>query len=116
MKKVEAPWKSYIFIEKYDRLQWHKSMIDRRIPDFCNVLQHEKEPWYKFTRHFKQKNCPYEAGYEDTFHKKEWLKLSPVITYNFIGKYRGTFMSYFKDENKKEHTDCMRIGFEIVDY
>jgi hypothetical protein len=115
-KRIVAPWRSYYFIEKYDRLQWHKSMIDRRIDDFCAGLSNEKEPWYMLTSHLKQKNCPYEAGYEQTFDNEEWQKLSPFVTRNFIGKYRVTFFSYFKDENKKEHTDCMKVGFEIVDY
>jgi hypothetical protein len=91
-------------------------MIDRRIKDFCEGLAKENEPWSGFMSHFKRRKCPFEAGHEESFDNEEWEKLPPMVTYNFIGKYRVTFLSYLKDEKKKEHTDCMRIGFEIMDY
>lgn len=91
-------------------------MIDRHIPDFCNDIDKANEPWYIFTSHFKQRSCPYEAGYQETFDNEEWKKLSPLVTYNFIGKYRATFFSYFKNEDRTEQTDCWRIGFEIMDF
>jgi hypothetical protein len=113
--RIEAPWKSYYYIEKFDRNQWNRAMIDRRIPDFCKGLDNPNEPWYTFTSHLKQRNCPYEAGWNQTFNREKYGEIPPLVTRSFIGKYRVTFYSYLKDEKGVEQTDCLRNQFEIAD-
>lgn len=114
--RINSPWRSYYYIEKFDRGQWNRALIDRRIPDFCKGIANENEPWYMFTSHWKQQKCPYEAGWSQTFEHEEWGKLSPLVTYSFIGKYRTTFFSYIKDDKGVEQTDCVRNQFEVADY
>ena len=113
---VNAPWKSYYFIEKFDRGQWNRALIDRKIPDFCNGFSNKNEPWFMFTSHFTTKTCPFKAGMVQNFDREEWGKISPLITYSFIGKYRTTFFSYLKDDKGIEQTDCLRSQFEIADF
>jgi hypothetical protein len=115
LNRIDAPWKSYYFIEKSIRNQWNRALLDRRVPDFCKGLDNPKEPWYRFTSLLNRKECPFEAGWNQTIEHGDWGQLSPLVTYNFIGKYRVTFYSYFK-LNGKEHTDCVRNQFDIVDF
>lgn len=114
MKRIESPWKVHYFIEKYERLKWHTQIIDRRVSDFCAVLQSIKEPWYELTSSFGKKNCPYEAGHVETFTNVRVAKHTDKIPYNFIGKYRATMKSFFKDENGSEVIDCARVGLEAI--
>lgn len=90
-------------------------MINRQIPDFCAVLQADKEPWFYFTQHFKQKNCPFAAGYVETFKDCKIKKIPDYIPFTMVGKYRATFFSYYKDDKGKTVTDCMRVGFEFLE-
>jgi hypothetical protein len=105
-----------LLYEKLIRNQWNRALIDRRVSDFCQGLDNAKEPWYRFTSLLNRKECPFEAGWNQTIEHGIWAQISPLVTYNFIGKYRVTFHSYFKNANGKEHTDCLRISFEIADF
>lgn len=115
-KTIRSPWKLRYYIEKYDRGQWHTSIIDREIPDFCKVINDQKAPWKIFTSHLKQKTCPYEAGYEQTFDMEPVPEavLPPYFSVTMIGKYRAVTISYLIDENGKTHEECSKISFEIM--
>lgn len=110
-----APWKGYFFFEKFDRLKWHRGLIERRIPDLCANFASKDEPWYPLTSHFKHKGCPFEAGFVQNFNNEEYEKLPPHVTSNFIGKYRVSFFSYFSI-NGKNQTECLNFFFEIKDF
>lgn len=115
LRKVESPWKSHYFIEKYERSHWHKALIDRKIADFCAGLQIPTEPWYRMTSTFSKKNCPYEAGHVEKFEMVSVAGASKSSNFALIGKYRVTLLSFFVDEDGRQVTDCMRIGFELSD-
>lgn len=114
LKRVESPWKAYYFMEKYERMRWHKSMFDRKLPDYCAGLQNSAEPWYSFTSSFKQKSCPFDAGHIETFDMVPIANVPDYIPFSFVGKYRVTFLSYFIDDDGSKVTDCMRLGLEII--
>ena len=59
---VKSPWAVTIFTEKYIRNQWSVVILNKKIPDFCEVVQKITEPWYYVTSHFIPKNCPFPAG------------------------------------------------------
>lgn len=115
LKRIEGPWKVHYFIEKYDRMRWHAAIIDRKVPDFCKALNAVKEPWYDFTRQFKQKDCPYEAGHVEVFENAAVARNLGPIPFPLIGKYRASVVSYFTDENGAEVKDCARAGFDILE-
>jgi hypothetical protein len=62
LKTVKSPWKWIIFTEKFERNQWNVEAFNRVIPDFCQVIQNQNEPWHFVTKNFKHKNCPFPAG------------------------------------------------------
>lgn len=91
-------------------------MIDRKISDFCEVAQGSSEPWYRFTSQFSKKNCPYDAGYVETFVEKDFGLMSKLITPTFLGKYRVFFYQYLNDKKEGEIVDCVKIGFEFINF
>lgn len=62
LKEVKSPWTSVVFTEKYERGKWNVEMFYKRIPNFCESIQKETEPWYHITKHFEPKSCPFPAG------------------------------------------------------
>lgn len=101
-------------MEKFERSKWHSSLINRKIPDYCTGLQNPAEPWYSFTSGFQKKECPYDAGHVEIF---DGLAVATVPDYfppTFIGKFRISFYSFHIDDDNSEVTDCMRVGFEII--
>lgn len=81
MKRVESPWKSHYFIEKFERKKWLKAIIDRQIPDFCGSIDNQKEPWVYVTTHIKKKNCPFEAGHVEVFEHAEIKRIPDYIPF-----------------------------------
>lgn len=66
LKEVKSPWVSTVFAERYERGQWNVEKLHKRIPDFCDSIQSDQEPWYHVTKHFEPKNCPFPAGVSST--------------------------------------------------
>lgn len=62
LKEIKSPWKVTFFAEKYIRSQWNMEMFNKKIPDFCKVIQSPLELWYHVTSKFNHKNCPFPAG------------------------------------------------------
>lgn len=62
LKKVDSPWKSTVFTERFLRGKWNVEALHKKIPDFCAVLQDPLTSWYHITSQWNPKNCPYEAG------------------------------------------------------
>lgn len=58
---LKAPWTVWIVFERKKRGQWIVSIFNRYIPNFCNVMKLEHEPWYAITKHMKH-DCPIPAG------------------------------------------------------
>jgi hypothetical protein len=106
----------HYFIEKYDRGQWHTAMINRQIPDFCKVMGDPKAAWAVFMNHVKHKECPIEAGYEQTFDM-EYVKeaeLPDSVGFAMMGRYRTMVISTYVDEDEKVFEECLKLTFEIV--
>lgn len=61
LKEVKSPWTTVIFAEKYIKSQWNVE-LQKKIPDFCEVIQSATEPWYHVTSKFEPKECPFPAG------------------------------------------------------
>lgn len=72
---IESPWKNKMYIEKFDRGQWHASFYNRKFDDFCKAIQNPAEPSYSFTSRFEQKECPFKAGHRETFLNRAQGKL-----------------------------------------
>lgn len=62
MQDIDAPWRWYVFTERFDRDKWHIDTFTKRIPDFCKSIQNPLEPWYFMTSKLEHKNCPFPAG------------------------------------------------------
>lgn len=62
MEEVKSPWKTEMYTERFIRGQWVGEAFYKKIDDFCAVIQEPLQPWYKVTRKFKPKNCPFPAG------------------------------------------------------
>lgn len=65
LKHVEAPWKAYVFTEKFDRGHWNLYAYERRIDDFCSNIHKQTETWYQYTKDLK--GCPLEPGVSKKF-------------------------------------------------
>jgi hypothetical protein len=70
--EVKSPLKFSVIIEKFDRGQWHTSVLNRKVDDLCASLQNPFEPWHGFFSKFKKKNCPYPAGHVEVFGKEKY--------------------------------------------
>lgn len=114
LRKVESPWKTHIYIEKYERGKWHIAIVDKKVNDFCQSIQDPKQIWYRFTSRLKHKNCPFEAGYVEAFENLKVGKLPDYFSYALLGRYRSTWSFDLPDGSGKLQNQCVRIGFEIV--
>jgi hypothetical protein len=63
--EIATAWTVSIALEKPFENQWFFWYFYRDIPDFCQALGLENEPWYVVTKHFKQ-DCPMQAGVSNT--------------------------------------------------
>lgn len=62
LKEIKSPWKSHVFTERKIRGKWSTEILNKKIPDFCEVIQRPTEPWYHVTSKFEHKDCPFPAG------------------------------------------------------
>lgn len=60
LHEVTAPWKARVYTEQFVRDQWVPSVIEKKIPDFCQSLHSPTEPWYNHLKHVQ--GCPIPAG------------------------------------------------------
>lgn len=59
---MQSPVLVHGFAEREMKGKWEKSMLDRKIPDICPLIQNSREVWYFLTQFFDHKECPYPAG------------------------------------------------------
>lgn len=114
-KTVTSPWKSHIYIEKFDRGKWNVALFDRKVDDFCKSIQKPTEVWYRFTSRLKHKNCPFNAGEFEQFDNMQVGKLPDFVSFALVGKYRFSFKSFFSNADKTVRKECFRLGFEIME-
>jgi hypothetical protein len=62
LQEVKSPWNVIIFMEKLIRNQWSVEILNKDIPDFCEVIQKPTEPWFSITSKFTHRECPFQAG------------------------------------------------------
>lgn len=62
LEEVSSPWKSVLLTERFVRGQWVLETFQKKIDDFCAVIQDPLAPWYKITSKFEPKHCPFPKG------------------------------------------------------
>ncbi|KAG5676223.1 hypothetical protein PVAND_006072 [Polypedilum vanderplanki] len=115
-RKIKKPWKMHYYIERFDRGSWHMAIMDRVIPDFCKVMADPKAPWSVFVNHLRQKQCPFEEGYEQKFDM-EYVKESILPEYyglGMMGQYRVFCVSHFLEQDGNIFEECLKLTFDIV--
>ncbi|KAL9707146.1 hypothetical protein quinque_010664 [Culex quinquefasciatus] len=64
-KDYGNPTRWRMYSERLEQGKWHPGIVSRDIPNICAVLQVPTEAWYQFTKHLRQKQCPFKAGYTE---------------------------------------------------
>lgn len=113
-RPIESPWKTHMYVEKFDRGKWNIALLDRKIADFCKSIQNPVELWYRFTSKLQHNSCPFHVGDEEDFDNKPVTKLPDYFSRTLIGKYRFHFRMFIPDGNIIRN-ECIRIGFEIME-
>lgn len=112
---MKSPVKYEVYIEKFERGQWHRAVLNRKGDDFCGTLQNPVEPWYGLFSHFQKRDCPYPPGHVESFKNLKVAGAPDVIPFTFIGKYRCTMKLTFNEDNGGEYTDCSSLMMEVAD-
>lgn len=113
LKEMRSPLKYSLVLEKFDRGQWHVSILNRKGNDLCPTVQSPSEPWYDFFSKFEKKECPWPAGHVEKFNMLKVANAPDLIPFTFIGKYRATMIFEFQ-ENDGVHLDCAMLPLEIM--
>lgn len=130
VEETKSPWNMTIYSEKYERGVWNVQAFQRRIPDFCRVIQSPFEPWYHISSKFVPKNCPFPKGvswvtllcswnswkYFQTklnFNMQSLTEVPIAFPTNFVGKWRVTFVSVFDIASGKR--ECFRVNADLIE-
>lgn len=62
LKQVKSPWKSGVFLERFDRGKWNIEAINKKNADFCVSMRNPLEPFYYITSRYLPQKCPIPAG------------------------------------------------------
>lgn len=60
LKAIKAPWIVHAFTEKNIRGQWSLYALEKKIPDFCEVMHRKSEIWFSYMKDLP--GCPLEKG------------------------------------------------------
>lgn len=126
-KDVKSPVPFHVYAERFDRNQWHMSIVNSRRSDFCTAIHDPDEIWYNKTKRFEE--CPIKAGVSlsekmfdekssDSFSlKTKWhFDMEPAfdfplyLTPSFEGKWRLSIIQHFGNT-----LNCVRFFGDIYE-
>lgn len=90
-------------------------MMNRQIPDFCEVVAVTKAPWARVTKHLNHTQYPFDAGNVNFNMVPMDVPLPDYFKFDTIGQYRKTFTSNYLQVDGTVYAECWKIGFEIVE-
>ncbi|XP_039434544.1 uncharacterized protein LOC120416764 [Culex pipiens pallens] len=89
-KSYNDPTRWKMYTERLEQGKWNPGIVSRDIPNLCPVLKMPSEPWYQYTKHLENVNCPIKAGYVERLDNLNIGNMAAVfdVPPQFIGEWK----------------------------
>ncbi|CAO1312731.1 unnamed protein product [Diamesa serratosioi] len=114
LQNIKSPAVVAAFAERQIKGKWERSMIDRKVPDFCSLIQNPAEVWYFVTKNLNIKECPFKAGDILTAGRVEISESQIELQSFMIGEWRLTVNVEIHDK-LKVLKDCYRVYYTVAE-
>ncbi|XP_021702496.1 uncharacterized protein LOC110676928 [Aedes aegypti] len=114
MEDYVAPVRLNLWSLRLERGTWVPGSIERTEMNMCGKLMSPLEPWFFFTRHFRQKRCPFKAGHVETLSNIEVGSFGLELPASFAGDWKF-FMELERHLNGHLVKQCLSMSASIVE-